>query len=371
MDNPSDEDFLQQLSSDLDIPLLLNPGEEEMSLLNSFLDRSPEEILSEINAPLPDSKWEDEGNELDELHRLDLTQFGPEAFPNIKAEVKSEPGEIYIDESSFSDSRSSYSPASSHSSEEFKSPLQIFNVKTEENIIQNPVISETSIFTANEKQQSQVCVNKSNIVLTHQAPQVVPQNINVKILKLPPKRIAISPKAPYSLQAAKTNKQIVIVPSVTTSQVSNINSASIISPNIVSSPTQKVVILDNVSTTVPVTSVNNIKTVTSIPKITAITNPVTISTINNGAPTCVSIPPVSPAIQKKQDIPINIMSTRGQVIDARALKRQQRMIKNRESACLSRKKKKDYVTSLEVKVQQLTEENERLQLVSCNKILIT
>jgi hypothetical protein len=35
-DLPSDEDFLQQLSSDLDIPLLLNPGEDEMSLLNAF-----------------------------------------------------------------------------------------------------------------------------------------------------------------------------------------------------------------------------------------------------------------------------------------------------------------------------------------------
>jgi len=44
------------------------------------------------------------------------------------------------------------------------------------------------------------------------------------------------------------------------------------------------------------------------------------------------------------------------------------MIRNREAASLSRKKKKEYVTSLEEKIRILKKENVELKIVSKSKL---
>lgn len=73
---------------------------------------------------------------------------------------------------------------------------------------------------------------------------------------------------------------------------------------------------------------------------------------------------MTPAISNSnKSMPSMAKSHLKQEIDEKIMKKHQRMIKNRESACLSRKKKKDYMTSLESQVTTLWEENENLKTV--------
>ncbi|RZC35870.1 cyclic AMP-dependent transcription factor ATF-6 beta, partial [Asbolus verrucosus] len=296
-DLPSDEDFLQQLSSDLDIPLLLNPGEDELSLLNAFFDKSPEEIMSEIALPSLQN---------DETTKLDMWNWNSDTLSNLQSEVKSEP----------SDSCSS--SASNKSNSPVQSPgdgVKYFEIKDEMKSEPQSPGSIKSIPVHTEPE--------SNILIVPRNPLKIPQN--GKIAKTANKRVPIQPKSPYN--GAK-NKVVVF-----NNPDFKLGASAITNP-----PPPKVVVLENVSA-VPITSVAQITP-------TTISNPITNK--------C-SISPV--ILKRSTNLPLNVTN-----IDPKILKRQQRKIKNRESACLSRKKKKDYLTSLENQVKDLTTENQKLRL---------
>lgn len=216
-----------------------------MAVLNSLLDKSNEEILSEIPAQPKFPVYQNPS-------------------PNIKHEIKNE-------------------------MEYTEYPVLDAPIKLEDVVLETPPISPVSDIKP-----------------------IIPINERIQ------------------MQPVTSSNKVLIVPSTNSSLISN---GSIRIINSVNGMTN-----------------NGIKVVKTCPAAPAVT-----------IGSCISIPPTVPVgLNKTSSM---VLDPRIQNVDPKVLKRQQRMIKNRESACLSRKKKKDYVTALEEQLKSLVEENKRLKEV--------
>ncbi|KAJ8734223.1 hypothetical protein PYW07_014774 [Mythimna separata] len=102
------------------------------------------------------------------------------------------------------------------------------------------------------------------------------------------------------------------------------------------------------------------------PRSSIVINPRVVTT-NGTTPNIVQNHVIPPKVENDCPKSPEIDLSRFSEAEIRAIKKQQRMIKNRESACQSRQKKKEYVTALEQQLFEAQQENARLRLE--NKLL--
>lgn len=169
-----------------------------------------------------------------------------------------------------------------------------------------------------------------------------------------------------STKSGRVTKTMKIQPKVVTNNASQPQVISIVN----SSNGQKITIPKSVVTTrsLPSTGARVLQlkappTPARVTTSTTISNPLpSILTTQIGSASTVLTPPPPSSTPLTPLAPALTPGMKhGNIPDLKALKRQQRMIKNRESASLSRKKKKEYVTALEANITDLNNENQKLK----------
>ncbi|XP_066993421.2 cyclic AMP-dependent transcription factor ATF-6 alpha isoform X1 [Anabrus simplex] len=320
---------------DVDIPV--TPEDDLFRQLSTHLEIPLQDQLIP-DAVLPHSGL-DSFPSLESLHDVDPMQWGPDAFPNImslpegaeceiKEEIKMEPDSPMLPPS----------PDTS-SSDTWQLTLEESPPHEPKILLETPPISppqqQDSVSIPSSPSSSDS--GSSDPVIVVSPVKIVPINNNTKVNS--GTKIMISSQQPTN----SSNKQIKIQPK----------------PDVA------------VNTSVPITKrTEEPRTIVLSAQDFAVlaqqvkgqcTNSTTVR-LSPAPPT-----PASPPTTMKQEVAklplLNQKCIPGrQEMEMKAMKRQQRMIKNRESACLSRKKKKEYVTALEQQVSELQQENIQLKL---------
>ncbi|XP_055316535.1 cyclic AMP-dependent transcription factor ATF-6 alpha [Sitodiplosis mosellana] len=243
------------------------------------------------------------------------------------------------------------------------------------NIIQGTLIPITAVSLSTPQ-------NGTNILSTH--------NSHVKKVKIQPKPLAIATKPnPSANIVAKPIAQVNgtnLAPKTISAPKRIVISGSDYKSLVLKCKSQKAAAATSAIAPTPVASVqsneaNILKFVTA--------NTTTLPSVNTQAPAKLNTQPLitnghvttNVANNRIQIAPINNRSNSSSSssnissssnkkpkqkslqdeIDERTFKKQMRMIKNRESACLSRKKKKEYVNTLEARLMDLNQENQELR----------